>query len=154
MLVVVEKRSGLFLTRTNKAHPLAWSCWCLVNSPSVVTHIGPWIRFVLALCRFCAGKEIILFGIQCVATQVLKKPLLALKKFSTVCALNLFSDFQLMHNLLVSFQRSNCHVLLQTSHRLICIILIGAVVWSMLYEKLIKYFITSLIFLGERLWIY
>ena len=45
-------------------------------------------------------------------TQVLNKPLLALKKLSTVCTFNLFSDFQLMHNLLVSFQRSNCHVLI------------------------------------------
>ena len=50
--------------------------------------------------------------VQGVAMQMLQKPILALKKLSTVRTFDLFSNFHLMNNFLVTFQRSYCHVLI------------------------------------------
>ena len=112
VLVVVEKRSGFLLTCTNKAHPKAWSFISFMHFSFVIFHVCFQIGFVLALLRICAGKGMIPCWVQCMAVQMLKKPIFGLKKLSTVWTLNLLSNLHVMDNFLVSFQRSYCHVLI------------------------------------------
>ena len=91
VLVVVEKRSGFLLTCTNKAHPKAWSFISFMHSSFVIFHVCFRIGFVLALLRICAGKGMIPCWVQCMAVQMLKKPIFGLKKLLTLSTLESFN---------------------------------------------------------------
>ena len=114
MLVMVQKRSWSFFARPNKAHPLAWYCWCCVHSPFVISQVRLGSCLVLAICRVCTIKNFmrILCYVQFVTSEVLNKSTFGLEMFSTVRTQNLFANVLFMNSLSVSFQWSYCHTLI------------------------------------------
>ena len=62
-----------------------------MHSSFVIFHVCFQVGFVLALLRICAGKGMIPCWVQCMAVQMLKKPIFGLKKLLTLSTLESFN---------------------------------------------------------------